>query len=284
MKKMLKIAVGVVIVIAIALAAAWFYIDAIAKTAVERGATYALGVDTRVDSVSVNLLGGTVRMDGLTVGNPEGFKTPHLVRSGRFDLAVVPGSLMKDTIEVSRFELDGLDMNIEQKLGTGTNVSVILDNVKTPGGGKEPDKAETEGGTKVKVDRIVIRNVVAHVQVLPVGGKASTLDVKIPEIVMTDVTGDNAQGIAVSELVRRLMPAILAAVVDKGKGILPDADLDKLSGNVAAASQAIGQGAAKLVEKVGGQAGKLLEGIFKKPDAGETGDKPGLLDGLLKKK
>ena len=284
MKKALKIAVGVVIVIAAVLAVAWFYIDAIAKTAVERGATYALGVPTRVDSVRVSLLGGTVGMDGLTVGNPAGYQTAHLVKSGRFDLAVVPGSLMKDTIEVSRFELDGLDMNIEQKLGAGTNVSVILDNVKTPGGGKEPEPAKAEGGTKVKVDRIVIRNVVAHVQVLPVGGKASTLDVKVPEIVMTDVTGDNAQGIAVSELVRRLMPAILAAVVDKGKGILPDADLDKLSGDVASATQAIGQGAAKLVEKVGGQAGKLLEGIFKKPGGAEAGDKPGLLDGLFKKK
>jgi len=84
--------------------------------------------------------------------------------------------------------------------------------------------------------------------------------------------------------VRRLMPAILAAVVDKGKGILPDADLDKLSGDVASATQAIGQGAAKLVEKVGGQAGKLLEGIFKKPGGAEAGDKPGLLDGLFKKK
>ncbi len=281
MKKALKILIGVVVVIAIVLAVAWFYIDSIAKAAVERGATYALGVDTRVDSMSLSLLKGTLRMDGLIVSNPAGFKTPHLMKSGRFDVAIVLSSLMKDTVEISRFELDGLNMSIEQRLGAGTNVSVILNNVKTPGGaGKEEEKAKAEGGRKVKIDRIVIRNVVAHIQVLPLGGKASTLDVRVPEIIMNGVTSDNTQGIAVSELVRRLLPAILAAVVEKGKGILPDGDLKELSGDVAAATQAVGQGAAKLVEKIGGDAGKQLEGLFKRP--GEGGDKPGLLDALKK--
>ena len=282
-KKLLKIVVAIVVLVVVAAAIGWFYIDSLAKTAIETGATYALGVKTTVDSVSLGLVAGTARIDGLTVANPEGYKTPHLVKTGRFDLTVRPGSLLEDTVEINRFVLDGLDLHIEQKLGAGTNVAKILDHLKTPGDA-EPEKKPAEGGKKVKVDRIVIRNVVAHVQVLPIGGQASTLDVKIPEIIMDDVTSDNAQGIAVSELTRRLMPAILAAVVDKGKGIIPDADLKKLGDGVVSATKALGEGAGKLVNQVGKGAGKLLEGIFKKPDAddaaGDGPKKPNLGDAL----
>jgi hypothetical protein len=274
MRKLGKIALIVVGVLVVALVALWLALDAIAKAGIERGAAYALGVPAHVDSVAVGVMSGKVRIDGLTLGNPEGFKTPHFMKTGRFDIAVRPGSLMEDTVEVTRFELDGLDLHIEQKLGS-SNVTVILDNAKKVSGGPAAKDKEA-GGKKVKVDRIVIRNVVAHVQVLPIGGSATTLDVKVPEIVMENVTSDNAGGVAVGELTRRLVPAILAAVVDKGKGIIPDGDLKKLGGDVAAGAQALGQGAARLVGQVGGEVGKALEGV----GAGLKGAGEGIKKGL----
>lgn len=284
MKKALKVVVGAVVVVAVALGVAWFMVDSIAKTGIERGATYALGVDTRVDSVRLSLLKGELGMTGLVVSNPEGFKTPHLLKTGQLDLALRPGSVLEETVEINRFELDGVDLHLEQKPGT-TNVSVILENIARLSGDKTEE--ETKGGKKVKVDRVVIRNVVAHIQVLPIGGEAATLTVKVPEIVLEDVTSDNADGVAMSELVRRLVPAILAAVVDKGKGIVPDADLGRLSGDVAAASKALGDGAGRLVNQVGGQAAKALEGLG--TTAKDAGDKikkgiGGALEGLLKGK
>jgi hypothetical protein len=262
-KKLLKILLGVVIVVALALVIGWLSINAIAKAAVERGGTYALGEDTRLDKASVSLLGGEVDLRGLTVANPEGYKTPHFVKVGRIDVAVRPGSLMGDTIEVNRFEIDDLDVYLEQKVGT-SNASVILANASKVGGGKDtsakPEAGKEPSGKKVKVDSIILRNVTAHVQVLPIGGQASMLTVKIPEITMKDVTSDNAGGVAVSELIRRLVPAILAAIVEKGKGIIPDADLKQLSGDIASATQAIGAGAANLAAQAGGEAAKLIEG------------------------
>ena len=97
---------------------------------------------------------------------------------------------------------------------------------------------------------------------LPIGGKATLFDVKVPEIQMDNVTSDNAAGVAMPELMRRLIPAILMAVVDNAKGIIPDADLNKLSGDITATTQALGQGAANLVNQAGGQAAaKALEGL-----------------------
>jgi hypothetical protein len=268
MKKLVKIILIVIAVIMLGLIVGYLAMDSIAKTAIERGGSYALGVDTRVDSVSVGLLRGEIGIRGLVVGNPEGFKTPHLMKADRVDLAVRPGSLMGDVIEVSRFEIDGLDMNLEQKIGS-TNVSAIMQNAQGAGGGKAQDSKEP-GGKKVKAGRVVVRNVVAHVQVLPIGGQATTLDVKVPEIVLTDVGSDSAGGGAtVSELMRKIVPAVLAAVVDKCKGAIPDADFKRLGDGVGKTLEGLGtpiKGAGEAATK---GAGKLLEGIFgkKQPEA-----------------
>jgi len=255
MRRVLKILLIVAVVIVIGLVIVWFKIDSIAKAGVEQGGAYALGVPTMLDSASVRLLRAEVGLGGLTVSNPEGFKTPHFIKVGKVETGVAIGSLMTDTVEVSRIEIDGLDLNIEAKLSS-TNVTALLDNIKARIG-------KGESGRKLKVGKVIVRNVVAHVQVLPVGGNVSTLEVKVPEIVMDDVTSDNAGGVAMSQLIQRLVPAILAAVVEKGKGILPDADVRKLSGELASTTQVLGKGAAKLAAQAGGEGAKLF-GDFSK--------------------
>jgi len=283
MRKLLRLAVLLVILLVVVLAVGWYYIDALAKTGVERGATYALGVPTTTDKVGVGLLAGTVRIDGLNVANPEGFETPHLMHTGRFDLGVQTGSLFSDTIEVTRFELEDLDLYIEQKLGS-SNVSTVLENIKAKAGEPAPETGKEEPGKKVKAGRIVVRNVTAHIQLLPVGGQASTIDVEVPEIVLEDVTSDSPNGVAVAEVVRRIVPAILAAVVKKGREVAPGANLDWLSNDVSATAEALGGRARDLADQAREDVGKVLEGILKRP--GGEGDKEGggLLDGLLKKK
>ena len=133
MRKPMKIGIGILIVIAFLLAAAWLSIDYIAKAGIEAGGTYALGVKTTVDSVSLGLLSGQARVNDLAIANPEGFKTPHLMQADRIDVAVKTGSLLGDTIQVDKFEIDGLDLNLEQKVGA-TNISALLDNIKKAGG------------------------------------------------------------------------------------------------------------------------------------------------------
>ena len=264
MRKLLKIGLGIVGVLILLVIVVLLSVNYLAKAGIEAGGTYALGVKTTVDSVSLGLVSGQAQINGLSIANPEGFKTPHLMKTGRVELAVVPGSILGDTIQVKKFEIDGLDLNMEQKSIGATNIGALLDNIKKATGGDKPkdDKApKDQGGKKVKVDQIRITNVVAHVQVLPIGGSATTLEVKIPEIILDNVTQDNASGVAMPELMKRLVPAILAAVVEKGKGVIPDADIKRLSGDVAAATKALGEGAGKLVGQIGGEAGKALEGL-----------------------
>jgi hypothetical protein len=124
-----KIVIGVVVLLVVVVVGAWVMIDSLAKHAVQQGGEYALGVPTTVDTLTLSLLGGSLRMDTLNVANPAGYKGAHLMRTGKFNLAVDTGSVFGDTVRIPTLELDGLDLIIEPK-GLKNNVEEILDNVK----------------------------------------------------------------------------------------------------------------------------------------------------------
>ena len=48
---------------------------AILRAGLEKGAGSALGVETKVSSATLHLLGGSVGISGLRIGNPPDFKT-----------------------------------------------------------------------------------------------------------------------------------------------------------------------------------------------------------------
>ena len=72
------VAAGFAFLIAI-LVAFYIYIDVIAGAAIEKGATHALGVDTKVGFVRIGLLTGSFRINRLKIDNPPGFEEKHLL-------------------------------------------------------------------------------------------------------------------------------------------------------------------------------------------------------------
>ena len=231
MKKLLRVVAGLVVLVIVVLLVVVLRIDAIAKTGVEKGGTYALGVETSVDELSLSLLRGKLMMKGLKINNPPDFTSDHLMRSGRFDLELVPTSVLGETIELKKFELDGLDVNIEQKI-TGSNISTILENLKRFDTGEGEETEAKTGGKKIKVDRIVIRNVVVHFHLLPELSPTGPVTVEIPQIELTEVTSDNASGVVVGELVRKIIPAIIEAILKDSKGKVPTDFLSTLDKQV----------------------------------------------------
>jgi len=274
-KLILRLIGGLVVGIIVLVLVAWLMIDSLAAAGVEKGASYALGVDTSVEGMSVSLLGGGVKMSGMRVANPEGFDSEHLFRMGRFDLGVKLGSLLSDTIEVQRFIVDGLDVHVEQKL-SGSNVGQILSNLKRFDTGDEPPPAETDG-KKVRVDRIEIRNVTARFHLLADVAATGPVNVQLDEIVLTDVTSDDAGGVVIGELVSRLVPAILTAILKKAEDIVPGDLLNDLGSRVTVLTETLGPQARQLTQQIHEQAGKQLDEALAAP-AKTVG---GLLEGVL---
>lgn len=256
-KLLFRLLVAVVVIVIVVGVVGYFWMDSIAKAAVEEGGRYALGVDTSVDSVSLSLFGGSLQMKQLTVGNPEGFDGPHLMSTGAFDLELETGSVFSDTVVIKKFDLDGVDMHIEQKL-KGSNISAIMDHIEQKFGGEGDADAEAEG-KKVRADLITVRNVTAHVKVL--GGREMTI--KVPKIELKNVTGDNAAGVALPELIARIVPAILAAILERGQDLIPADLLNTLQADVSDVAKSLGGDVENMVKGVRGEIEKVGKDIGK---------------------
>ena len=262
MKILARLIILIIVLLLVVITGMGMMINTLARLGIQAGATHALGVESTVEKVNLNLFAGKLRIDGLTIANPEGFETEHLMHSGRFELEMKPMSVLTDTIEISRFDLDGLDVNIEQRLG-GSNVSKISDNLSRfeSDKGKDEDAAKEDEGKNVKVDRITIRNVTAHFHMLPELHPVGPITVNVPIIELTDVTSDNAGGVAVPELVRRLLPAILAAILEKAEGVIQGDLAGQLRGNVGRMTDVLGDQAGGLVDQTRDAGGKVSEAV-----------------------
>jgi len=245
MKRTIKILAAVLILIIVALGVLWWRLDAVAASAVERGGSYALQVETAVESVHLSLLGGSATVNGLRVSNPEGFDAEHFLQAGRIHTEVRTRTLLSDVVVVPLIELNDLEVMIEQREGK-SNAKVILENVQ--GSAEKPE--ERPGDKKYKVEKLVIDGIKGEVQVLPIGGSLSTIPIDITEpIVLENVTPDNAQGLAMSELMQRLPSIIFTAVAAKVQGLPQDL------------AQVLSVDALEVAKNIGADVGKIVEGL-----------------------
>jgi len=273
MKKIIKrVILGIVILIVLVVVAVFVFINPIAKSAVEGGASKALGVKTKLASIRISPLSGKVLMNELIVSNPEGFVSTSLVDVGSFDIQVKPSSLLSDTMEITKFEIDGLEMHIEQKMPF-SNVAKIMDNIKKSGGGKETDKEQAKSkGKKVKADLILIKNVDAYFHLLPGTSEAGIVKVTVPQLELRNVSSED-KGNVTGQLVSQLFPAILASVIKQGQGRIPTDFLNNLDSQIVDLTKSLGEGATKMIEgmdtvikdtgldKTTEEAGKAIEDV-----------------------
>jgi len=147
--------------------------------------------------------------------------------------------------------VETLTVTIEQKEGQ-RNYQPILDRLKELQGPADPDAPPSE--TKYRIDRLVIGEVIAEVNVPPMGRTT----VRVPRIELENLTQDNAQGVALSAVFERAMPAVLAAV---GQTIVAQGgDLARMiGGGLLQGTADLGGAAAELVNQATSDAKALLE-------------------------
>ena len=227
MRKFVAIALIAVAVLGVGVL---IFAGSIMRTAVEKSGTYALGVETKLDSCSLSPVAGQVGLQGLQIADPAGFKGPYFLRLERAQLNVGAASLLRDVVEAPSFELDGLDMYLERANGH-TNYGAILDSLEKLGGSKDkPAKGKpAEGGGKKFIVRDVrLRNLRVHTDFLPELGSIATASVTLPEVHLKNI-GTAEGGASVAELVGALVQAVLKAAVEAGVG-LPKSLLEDISG------------------------------------------------------
>jgi hypothetical protein len=215
MKLLIKLVAVLVVVLIVAVVAVALYIDVIARNAVERGATSALGVETTLGSANVGIRTGEFSMRELRVANPQGYDTEHFLTLDDGLVAVAFRSLMEETVELPHLTLAGIDLNLEKKAGKA-NYDVILENLKD----EESAPADADG-KKFIIRQVTVSDITVHTALLPIGGDLSKLDLEIDEITLSDVGSETEGGVVLSELSGVLIKAIFMAIVQKGGDLIP---------------------------------------------------------------
>lgn len=254
MKLVKRLILAVILLIVLVVVGVFFYIDSIAKAGIEKGATYAMGVDTKLDNISLGIFSGKFGMDKLNVANPAGFSSPHFFSLGRGEVDVSIGQLMGEKVQVARIMFKDIDVHLERAKGQ-SNYAVIMDNLK-----KLESKSDTtvkeESGTQKKfvIELIDIQNINVHVNMAPELGQLTKLDINIPALSLKGIGSDTEGGALLADVSDVVIKAIIQAVVAKGG--LPADLMGDLQGRLAQLEN---------LDKIGMEmAGKVIDDATKK--------------------
>jgi len=268
--------VAVLLVVGVVLLAS--NLDKIIKLGVEKGGTLVLGVPTTLESVTVKVGEGTVGLDGLKLGNPEGFGEPSMFTLGHAHTTVDLKSVRSDELVVHEIVIDKPQITLEFAGLKKTNWGTVLERLESE---PKQEEAKQKSQKKLRVDRIVFSN--GEVRIAGVPG-VGAVPVKLPKLEITDLApADGAAqtvGGVLADVIDSLYKSILVAAKDK----LPLEQIQALgeeafaaAGEAAAAAKdAAGEAAGAAKDAVGGAAGAAKEA------GAAVGDKAkGLIRGIV---
>ncbi len=254
MKKLLiRVLIGLVVAVILVVLAISLFLDGAIKRGVETVGPMIAKVPIKLDSVNLSLFSGSGKVKGLTVGNPEGYKTPSAIQVGSASLALQPGSILADKVVIRSINVQNPEITFETDL-RGNNLSKIISNLQETTGGKDnaPAKSgtpEAKASKKLQVDDFLISGGKIHVSITALGGKSAT--VALPEIHLTDL-GKDPNGITAAELTKKVLQAIETEAVKAASSTV--ADLSKGAADLTkeAANSAVGTASEQVTKGIGG--------------------------------
>jgi uncharacterized protein involved in outer membrane biogenesis len=283
-----RIVTGLLALVLVVLLIAALFGGTVVKNAVNGAGPGLLGVPVTLKGAKVSLFSGKIRLEGLRIGNPEGYKTPSMFDLGSMDVAFKPGSIFSDTFVIEKILIDAPEITYERGL-RNSNLGALLDQMsaKKPEGGttNAPEPAATstpaeagKGGRKVVIDEFVMANGKINLSVTLAGGHSAPIAMET--VTLRNIGREGGmEGVNAVQITRILVGTIVRSVLQAvgNAGKLVGDGLNAV-GNVATEGVgAVGDAAAKGIESagkaasqgvkaIGGALGGLLGGDKKKSD------------------
>ncbi|MBM4111998.1 MAG: hypothetical protein FJ253_01290 [Phycisphaerae bacterium] len=226
MKRLVKFAVALVVLLVVAAAAVVFSIDSIAKQAVEMAGTHVLGTPTTVGSMRIGLLNPSASMTALAVDNPSSFAGDaggaKFLALQNGSLAVDAKSLMGDVVRIPSVRLSDLSLTLVQK-GSESNATAILDHMKRTVGGSGGGSGggSSSSSRRFVIDELLIENISirATASGLPVEVPAANL--KVARIRLESLGSGGKDPVGMEQLVAIVVNAVMQAAIEAGASQLP---------------------------------------------------------------
>lgn len=235
MKKVLLLLFVLVIAAA---GAAYYKAGSIVKMGVETAGPETLKVPVRVANINLSPFSGKVNVQGLEIGQPEGFGEGVLASVGNFDMKVRPSTLFSDHIIIDHIVIDAPMLDARRVNGK-TNFQKLQRNVGPVGGADAApsDITLTIKSIQVKSPRVTVKN---ESSVMNVNETINMADFNITDL------GTDEKGLAPAEIARHVMavmqPQIAQALIKAGAS-------DKLKDLTKGAEGKLEEGITGLVDK-----------------------------------
>ena len=263
MKKLIKIAGGLVVVLAALFAALELSLDKVVLKGVNAAAPAALGVPVTLQDASISLLRGKAALQGLHIGNPEGFKTDGLFDLGSIAVDIDNSTLLSDTIVIKEIAIDGLALTYEKGL-LDSNLGALIEQLsagaekEAPEAGEAEEPTEPQDATEKPAKKVVIEKLSitgSRMNFSITGAAALTgggaIPLPLPPITLTDL-GKEKESITFVEAIQEVLQAIAGAA---GTAIAGAGNLVGDAGKaVGEGAMDVGEGAVEAGKAVGGAA------------------------------
>ena len=207
MKKFVLITVTVILILAIA---ALLSLGQIIKTGINKAGPQLAGVPVHVSEVHINPLTGSVRVSGLFVGNPEGFKTVSAMELNDLTLKINMASLFSETIVIEKIHIDAPQITYERGL-TASNLSALQSNLPAAQEPAAPSEQKTGPAKKVMIEDFLLNDAKVHVSLTALGGQKMTL--AMTPIHLQNIGKEN-DGASLTEVISIVLRSITGAVTD----------------------------------------------------------------------
>ncbi len=207
-----KILLAIATLIVVVLVTAYFVRNVLVKKAVEKGSTYALGVETDLGSANLAITGGSLELSDLKITNPKGFSATDFLTLRRGMFSVDAGSVLDDEVVVDSFIIEGITLNLEQSDRKG-NFQELMNNIK------RLDMTSSGQSQKFRIGLIAVRDVNVNGS-LSILGKKSEKSFKLDNFALRDV--GSSSGATISQVTSTVVKALVAKALSAKGGLLPD--------------------------------------------------------------
>lgn len=205
MKKML-LALVALLLVAVGVGVFWLRgnLDNLVAQAIRDYGSAMTQASVNVDKVRIQTTDGQGELQGLFIGNPKGFKTPHALKAERVELEVDIATLASDVIVIKKVAVIAPDV-IYEKGDSMTNFDALQRNIAQYLGPQKSKPGEKE--KKFIVQDFVVRDAKAQASAAFMDGK--TVTVPLPDIHLRDL-GKAKGGATAGELAAEMTAAVKA--------------------------------------------------------------------------
>ena len=201
-------------------------LDGLVKTAIEQVGSKVAGVKVSVAKVAISIKDGKGSIEGLTVDNPPGFKTPHAISLGAIAVELDTASVTKSPVIIKTISIAAPEVSYEVS-GQGSNIDALKKNVdgfvaaNAPHNAAdkpaaEPAKKDTADATKLVIDLLSITGGKVTLAT-PIPGAAATA--KLGDITLKDI-GKSKGGASPADVATQVLDVLSSSAIKSASSAL----------------------------------------------------------------